>query len=285
LHNGNISATRTVFMSMTAKGTFIRLTTLCLTILSLASGAGAATRDEVEAQIAALDRRIAAEPARAELLTQRGDLRYLQDDLQRAVEDFSAAIKLDKRQDRAWFGRGMALGRMGRIDESIADLDVYIKRHQRDSVALTKRGVRNIWRNNLADAERDLTRAVKVDPKNAEAHDDLGVVYAKTHRLAEAAEHFATTIQLDPSYQKAYHNLAICYHAIGQFESALKVVDAGLTLAAENRPSLTLKAAILKAMGRTKEAQEIAEQVEFLPQDNWTERSAIDGATTQGVKK
>lgn len=261
-----------------------RLAVLGTLILSLAGGANAATREEVEAQLLALERRITAEPTRAALLTERGDLRYLLDDLHRAVEDYSAAIKLDDKQDAAWFGRGMALGRMGRIDASIADLDVYIKRNPRNSVALTKRGVRNIWRDNLPAAERDLKRAIKLDPKNAEAHDDLGVVYAKTKRLADAARHFSTTIRLDPSYQKAYHNLAICYHVIGQYESALQVVDAGLTLAADNRPSLTLKAAILKAMGRTREAQDIAEQAEFLPQDNWTERSAIGGATTKGER-
>lgn len=265
-----------------------RLAGLCaaiLSLLSLAGGANAATREEVEAQLVTLDRKIGAEPASAALLTARGDLHYLLDDLPRAVDDYSAAVKLDPRQDGAWFGRGMALGRMGRIDEGIADLDVFIKRHPRDSVALTKRGVRNIWRNNLPDAERDLKRAVKLDPNNAEAHDDLGVVYAKTRRLQDAARHFSTAIRLDRSYQKAYHNLAICYHMVGDHQAALEMVDAGLQLAADNRSSLTLKSTILQALGRTREAQDIAEQVEFLPQDNWTERSAIGAAATRGEKK
>lgn len=263
----------------------IRLALLCAAILGLAAGASAATREEVEAQLVALERRIAAEPGHAALLTERGNLHYLLDDLHRAVDDYTAAIKLDKKQDGAWFGRGMALGRMGRIDAGIADLDVYIKRHPRNAVALTKRGVRNIWRDNLPAAERDLKRAIKLDPNNAEAHDDLGVVYAKTQRLQDAARHFATAIRLDATYQKAYHNLAICYHLVGDHGAALQVVDAGLQLAADNRPSLTLKSNILQALGRGKEAQELAEQAEFLPQDNWTERSAIGGAATRDGRK
>jgi len=111
------------------------------------------------------------------------------------------------------------------------------------------------------------------------------VVYAKTRRLQEAARHFSTAIRLDRSYQKAYHNLAICYHLVGQHQAALQVVDAGLALAADNRSSLLLKSAILQALGRAREAKDIADDAEFLPQDKWTERSAIGDAATPGERK
>ena len=63
-----------------------------------------------------------------------------------------SVFKLDDKQDNAYFGRGMALGRMGLVDEGIADLSVFILRHPESSVAYTKRGVRSIWRNNLPEA-------------------------------------------------------------------------------------------------------------------------------------
>jgi tetratricopeptide (TPR) repeat protein len=261
---------------------------LVASLLSLAlaavAPAGAATRDEVEATLAGLNAAIAHAPTAA-MYARRGDAYYLLDDMERAVADYTTAIRLDDRQDGAWFGRGMALGRMGRVDAGIADLDMYIRRHPRETVALTKRGVRNIWRNNLPAAEHDLKRAVALDPKNAEAHDDLGVVYARTQRLQDAARHFATAIELDRTYQKAYHNLAICYHLAGQDATALQVIDAGLALHTDNRSSLLLKSAVLEALGRKAEAGEIAERAEFLPEDNWTERSAIGDATTQGAGK
>ncbi|KVW98037.1 tetratricopeptide repeat protein [Thiobacillus denitrificans] len=216
--------------------------------------------------------------------TRRGDACYALSDLHGAVENYTAAIRLDDRQDDAYFGRGMALGRLGRVDEGIADLDVYVQRHPDSSVAHTKRGVRNIWRNNLAEAERDLTRAIELDPDNAEAHDDLGVVYAKHNRITLAARHFATAIRIDPSYQKAYHNLAICFHLRGQPMEALEIVDAGLQLDPDSRDSLLLKSTVLHALGRKDEASAIAEHAEFLPESNWSERSEIGVASKQGER-
>ena len=254
---------------------------LPIILLALFAPARAAemTRVQVEETLARLDRVIAATPGIARNHVERGDAYALLNDFHRALADYSSALALDDAQDNAYFGRGMAYGRMGLVDEGIADLSVYIARHPDSSVAFTKRGVRNIWRGNLQEAERDLTRAVELDAGNAEAHDDLGVVHAKQNRLGIAATHFSTAIQLDPSYQKAYHNLAICYFMAGQHQHALAVVDAGLALDADNRSSLVLKAAILQALGRVSEAQEISDQAEFLPESNWSERSAIGGVT------
>jgi len=243
------------------------------------------TQEEALAALAKYNRLIEAAPDYAVLHTLRGDAYFALNDLYGAMQSYTAAIKLDDRQDNAYLGRGMALGRMGLVDEGIADLDVYIQRHPDSSTAYTKRGVRNIWRNNLADAERDLTRAIELDPNNAEAHDDLGVVHAKHNRVKQAARHFSTAIQLDPSYQKAYHNLAICFYLREQNREALEIVDAGLKLDPDSRNSLLLKSTILQALGRTDEAKKIAEHAEFLPDGNWSERSDIGVSAKQEERK
>lgn len=254
---------------------------LIVFVLSATASADNTTREQAEAELARLDRVIASSPTAAQLYVERGDTCYLLNDHQRAVVDYSTALTLDDKLDKAYFGRGMAYGRMGLIDEGIADLSVYIARNPNDSVAYTKRGVRNIWRGHWQEAERDLTRAVELDPNNAEAHDDLGVVLAKKNNIREAAKHFSTAIKLDPAYQKAYHNLAICFHVGGRHDAALEIVDAGLSLDRDNRGSLLLKAAILQSLGRAAEAQKITEHAEFLPEDNWSERAAIGAQTKQ----
>ena len=253
----------------------LRTMLLTLVLISAPAGAEITTREQADRALARLDTAIAKSPKTARFYTERGDIYYQLNDFRRAIEDYNVAIKLDDQQSQAYFGRGMAYGRLGLMDEGIADLSVYIARHPNDSVAYTKRGVRNIWRGNLVEAERDLTRAVELDPTNAEAHDDLGVVHAKYKRLLKASEHFVTAIQLDPSYQKAYHNLAICRYLSGELQSALQVVDAGLALDADSRSSLILKSTILQALGRGQEANEILARAEFLPEENWSERSAV----------
>lgn len=243
------------------------------------------SQEQVNAKLTRIDRLITAKPGIALNYLERGDIYYLLNNLPLALKDYSTAISLDDTQDKAYFGRGMTYGRMGLVEEGIADLSVYIKRHPTSSVAYTKRGVRNIWRGNLPEAERDLTRAIELDPNNAEAHDDLGVVHAQQHRVSIAAKHFKTAIKLDPSYQKAYHNLSMCYYMGGQSENALKIIDAGLELDADNRNSLMLKATILQSLGREAEAKTLSDQAEFLPESNWTERSTISDVTNFVDKK
>lgn len=248
---------------------------MALLVMGGAAKAEFKTREEALAAVEKYGRLIEAEPHYAPFHTLRGDACFALNDFHGATQSYTAAILLDDGQDRAYFGRGMALGRLGLVDEGIADLDIYIQRHPDSSVAHTKRGVRNIWRNNLAAAESDLSRAIELDPKNAEAHDDLGVVHARHQRLKEAAHHFSTAIRLDPSYQKAYHNLAIVLYMTKQYAEALQIADAGLRLEANSRNSLLLKSGILQALGRVDEAKQIAEQAELLPEENWSERSAL----------
>lgn len=205
----------------------------------------------------------------------RGDLYLDIQSFDSAIDDYTRAIALDDTLDKAYFGRGMALGRKGAIDEGIADLSVFIARNPGDSVALTKRGVRHIWKGDLASAEKDLAEAVRLDPTNAEAHDDLGVVLAQRgeHKTAEA--HFRATIRLDPSYQKAYHNLALVLQLRGQSEPALAAIDRALRLSPGNRATVLLKGAILDSLGRHREARAFKEDAEFLPEGNWSENAPL----------
>jgi tetratricopeptide (TPR) repeat protein len=225
------------------------------------------SREAVEANIELLSGLLAITPGNARWHLDRGDAYFQLHAFDKAVADYSRAIELDPGLDEAWFGRGMALARDGRVREGIADLDVYIQRHPASSRAHTKRGVRYIWLGDLAKAQQDLEQAVQLDPGNAEANDDLGVVYAQQQRHELAARHFRASIQHDPSYQKAHHNLAMIHFLSGRNEQALSRVDEALS-----RNSLMLKASILEGLGRHQEARAITEQAEFLPGGNWSER-------------
>jgi tetratricopeptide (TPR) repeat protein len=241
----------------------------------LAPLAKADTREATEEKISYLSKLITAEPERASLYLQRADAHYLLNNLDKAITDYSSAIRIDDRQDEAYFGRGMALGRQGLIREGIAELSVYLQRHPDSSVAYTKRGVRYIWISDFDSAARDLTTAIELNHNNAEAHDDLGVIYAKKGNNSLAAKHFQMTIQLDPTYQKAYHNLALVYHLSGHSQEALDILNAGLTLNPDNRNSMILKSSILSTLGREEEAKVASNIAEFLPDGNWSEHTPV----------
>ncbi len=204
----------------------------------------------------------------------RGDAYFKQHDFFNAVNDYNNAIQLGD-LDKAYFGRGMAKGRMGEILDAVSDLSIYIQRNPDDSVGYTKRGVRYLWLGDHKKAEQDLKKAIQLNPKNAEAHDDLGVIFASRGDHKTAKAHFTSTIMLDSSYQKGYHNLAMVHFIKGENQHALQRIDQAIALSPNSRNSLLLKSEILSSLGRDNEAQAISEKAEFLPDGNWSERLPV----------
>lgn len=229
------------------------------------------TRGAVLRQVAALTREIQAEPDQARYRLKRGDAYFQLHDFSRAIDDYTAAIRLDGHLDEAYFGRGLAKGRNGDIDGGIADLGIYLRRHPDSSRGYTKRGVRYLWKGDLTHAGQDLSRAVQLDPDNAEAHDDLGVVYARHHKYQEAAQHFVAALEIDPTYEKAYQNMAILNYIAGTNTMALLFVDSALRLNPDDRDAVLLKSRILADEGHRARAESLRDDALFLPKGNWSE--------------
>jgi len=232
--------------------------------------------DAIGRRINSLTQQLKHSPRDAGLLVQRGDLYFKMHEFDQAILDYSAAIAIDPHADEAYFGRGMALGRAGQIREGIQDLSVYIQRHPHNARAYTKRGVRYLWLHDDKRAEQDLSKAIEFNSANAEAHDDLGVIYARRGKYAEALKHFSATVRIDPTYFKGFHNQAMVYYISGDYNRALQAVERSLQLVPEQRNTMMLKADILHALGRDKEARKARDDAEFIPAGNWSERISVE---------
>jgi tetratricopeptide (TPR) repeat protein len=233
------------------------------------------SQEQADKLIRQYSQQITKEPDNAQLYLARADIYFKLHDFELAVKDYAQALKIDGKLDQAWYGSGMAKGRLGLIDEGIADLSVFIQRNPQSSLAYTKRGVRYLWKGDRENAGKDLRKAIALDPRNAEAHDDLGVILAQQGDYKTALEHFSRTVKLDPTYQKGYHNQAMAYYVLDRDIDALASVNFALQLDPESRNSMLLKSEILNAMGRQAEAQQAHEEAMFLPEGNWSERAPV----------
>ena len=229
----------------------------------------------IEHELLLIDKRIASDTTNITHRLKKAQLLFDSNQHQLAVDEYNTIIKLKPDSYDAYFGRGMALGRLGEIQNGIDDISVFIEHNPQSSLAFTKRGVRYLWLGDLKKAANDFYRAIALNPKNAEAHDDLGVILAQQNKPKEAIVHFSKTIEYDPSYQKAYHNLALTYFIYDNSHAALSIVNKALELSPDSKDTVLLKSEILRSLGHISQANALKEDAQFLPEANWSESMAI----------
>ena len=233
------------------------------------------SRTTLRQQLESLNLKIKQEPDSAQLYVKRGAALLGLHEFENAIDDFTIAI--DKADiDEAYYGRGIARGRIQLYDAAISDLDVYIERHPESSTAYTKRGIRKLWSDDQDAAKADFKKAIKLDVNNAEASDDLGVIYAQEGQYDLAIKQFKHSIRMDPAFHKAYHNLAMVYYLTDQNLLALASVNQGIEIFPASRNSLLLKAEVLKALGETEHAEQIIDQARHLHSSDWSERVPVE---------
>ena len=199
-----------------------------------------------------------------------------QQQFKKALQLYTKVIRMDRAVDNAFLGRSIAYSGVGRLEESIADLNVFILRNPRHSMAHVYRGIRYMSQGELEYAEINLLKGVQLNPRNARAYDDLGVLYAQQGRLKHALKYFGQALRLDPYNETAYHNLAIAYFLLEDNKKALGAVNRAIKLTPESRDTYILKAQILDALGKTEEAKKVRHYAKYIDNGHWSDTASIN---------
>jgi len=218
-----------------------------------------------------------AEPvANTESYLAHADKLLDQQNFGQALAYYNKVIRMDRSIDDAFLGRSIAHSGVGKLEESIADLNVFILRNPRHSMAHVYRGVRYMSQGAHEYAELNLLKAIKLNPRNAQAYDDLGVLYAQQGDIKEALQYFTQALRIDPYNEMAYHNTAIAYFLLEENQKALQAVNKAVRLMPESRDTFVLKAQILDALGLSEEAKKVRNYAQYLSEGHWVESASIN---------
>ncbi|MDR0756297.1 MAG: DUF5107 domain-containing protein, partial [Tannerella sp.] len=161
-----------------------------------------------------------------------------------------------------------------------------LKRDSSDSRVNTVVGARYARRGKWAMAEKHLLTAIERLTKNytvvkdPEAWYNLGVVYQLQRRPKEAADAFWKATWYPTFQSPAFFALAQIASAQGDYAKALEAIDASLNVNVRNTKALTLKAYLLRKLGKPAEAAALLHKVfETDPLDYWAqaEQSMLSG--------
>jgi tetratricopeptide (TPR) repeat protein len=108
----------------------------------------------------------------------RGIAHKAKGDLDRAIADYTEAIRLDPKSDAAYHNRGVAQRDKGDLDRAIADYTEAIRLNPKSDAAYHNRGVAHKAKGDLDRAIADYTEAIRLDPKYAGSYSNRGIAYA-----------------------------------------------------------------------------------------------------------
>ncbi|HEX8169919.1 MAG TPA: tetratricopeptide repeat protein [Thermoanaerobaculia bacterium] len=221
--------------------------------LLLACAATLHAHEGLHEQIAAMTKRIAAEPRNASLYLQRGELHRLHHEWKLAEADYEKAARLDASLDLVHFARGRMLLESGHAAAALRSLDRFLAAHPEHSDAhLTRaRALAQLGRDAAADYDAAIAHAAHPSP-------DLYAERART--LASRGRTDDALRGLDQALASLGPIASLQLQAI-DLELQAKRYDAALarldTLTPPSPLHLARRGDILLQAGRTAEAQAV----------------------------
>jgi tetratricopeptide (TPR) repeat protein len=179
----------------------------------------------------AIDTGSLSDTALAAVLTSRGVAYDMIGQTDRAIDDFTAAIRLNPDHSDRYIHRGLAWAKKREFNRAIADFSVAIQRDPGGAfLALNDRGNAYEAVGEYDRAIEDYERAIQLDPSYAPAYyNRAGVYYAKLD-FDRAIEDYSEAIELRPDSAQAYNNRGVAYRAKGAVDKAIADFDAAIHL-------------------------------------------------------
>ncbi len=115
-------------------------------------------------------------------LIETGKKAAIADDLEKAVNDFTEAVRIDPTYPGGYTERGQALFKLGETDRAIADYSAAIKRDPNFGPALRGRAMANLYRGATDLALVDLSKAIQIAEIDPNRLSPLELFYARRSR-------------------------------------------------------------------------------------------------------
>jgi tetratricopeptide (TPR) repeat protein len=150
--------------------------------------------------------------AQASLVTMRRGISYfVKGDLNRALEDYNEAIKLNPRNETAYCNRAGDLEAQGKEKEALQDYGQAINLNPKYVLAYLYRGSLHRVRGELNEAMADVAKAIESNPKDARSFIERARINLAKNQAGPAVADCETALQLDPKSIEARADRAKAY--------------------------------------------------------------------------
>jgi tetratricopeptide (TPR) repeat protein len=160
----------------------------------------------------------------------RGDEAARARDYDKAIAEYSQAIRLDPDNAAVFNNRAFAYWSKGETDLVIADYGAAIRLDPDNVIALVNRAFAYNFKGDYGRAIVDLDKAIKLKPGDARAWNGRCWGRALAGQLQEALADCNESLRLLPYEANTYDSRGLIYFKLGQFDRAIADYDAALRL-------------------------------------------------------
>jgi tetratricopeptide (TPR) repeat protein len=129
----------------------------------------------------------------------------------KAIADYTQAIKLDPTFAPAYRDRGVAYSYLGDYEKALADFNQALRLNPNDPATYRERGNVYGFQDDDTRALADYNRAINVNPNYASAYINRGNVYSRQGNVDMAIEDYTHAIRLNPNELLAYNERGMSY--------------------------------------------------------------------------
>jgi tetratricopeptide (TPR) repeat protein len=178
-----------------------------------------------------------------------------QGEIDKAVNCFLEAIRIDPSYAEAHNNLGFSIIKNGRIDEAMNQYAEAI-RLQPDFVSPRYNlGDALVQLGKLPEAIAHYTEALRLSPDYAPAHIGMGIALAQQGKIKEATDHFSQAIRLEPNNADVHFNLGLALGQQGEIDKAISHFSQALQLNPDFAEAHSNLGLALSMQGKTKEAE------------------------------
>jgi lipoprotein NlpI len=172
---------------------------------------------------------IRLDPSYATAFVGRGNSYYDKKDFDRAIQDYTEAIKL-KPNAAVFNNRGNAYRAREDSERAFQDYNEAIHLDPNNALAFNNRGNAYRDRKDYERATKDYNRAIQLDPSYAVAFNNRGLLFSEEKNYDRAIQDYDQAIRLNPKYAAAFYNRGIAYRSKGDSDRAIADYDQAIHL-------------------------------------------------------
>jgi tetratricopeptide (TPR) repeat protein len=215
--------------------------------------------------------------AKARLKTLSDDDIYLRASSSYRMSAADTKVRLEEAPSSAdaYFDRGLMLLNSGNIDAAISDFDASLKLKPNDEWTLANRGVAYSWKEDALAAEKDFTAVEKLNPSNPVLLRGRALIAEHRGEFQRAVELYGKSLAVDPKNDFALGRQAQALHNLGQDDKALAASDQALKLAPGQIDLRVMRANIFMMLG---DRDQVAREADAMVQQSPNSDMALVGA-------